>query len=252
MTTEGVKTLAEAMNEYFSQYELEEICGQFEIRLVYSGTKPDHLKLLRNAMSNLDARKNRRFLLALVNDLLARCKQTIENLPMSDNLYHQQMIPQLQKVKRQLAQRTSSAGSAGRQADVKLGNSQSDLESFFAGAKTEVTVVDTQLGTAALEFMTKVKKPIRLLTCQTLENFERDFFKSLKRFRHKGHSVEIRRHSDIHDRLILFNKRCWVSGMSLKDAADGDFELIEIIDYKAAINRIIQDRWSEAEAIIIG
>ena len=191
MTTESTKTLAEAMNEYFSQYELEELCSQFEIDLVYSGTKPDHLKLANNLMSDLDSGKNRRFLHALVDDLLARCRQTIENLPMSDDLYHQQMIPQLQQAKRQLAQRKSMAGAAGRQADVKLGNLQSDLESFFAGAKTEVTVVDTALGTAALDFMNKVKKPIRLLTCQTLEKFERDFFQALKRFRQKGHSVEI-------------------------------------------------------------
>jgi hypothetical protein len=203
-------------------------------------------------MSDLDSGKNRRFLHALLDDLLARCQQTIENLPMGDNLYHQQMIPQLQQVKRQLAQRKATAGAAGRQANVKLGNRHSDLQSFFAGAKTEVTVVDTELGTAALEFMGKVNKPIRLLTCQALEHFERDFFQSLKRFRQKGHSVEIRRHANINDRLIVFNKRCWVSGRSLKDAAAGEYELIEIIDYKAVIVRSINDRWSRAEAIIIG
>ncbi|KPJ78177.1 MAG: hypothetical protein AMJ54_04985 [Deltaproteobacteria bacterium SG8_13] len=252
MTTESVTTLAEAMTEYFSQYELEELCGQFEIHLVYSGTKPDHQKLAKNLMSDLDSKKNRRFLLALVDDLLARCQQTIENLPMGDNLYHQQMVPQLQKFKRLLVQRKSSPKDTGRQTSVKIGNVRSALESFFAGAQTEVTIVDTQLGSAALEFMARVKNPIRLLTRQTLEKFEHDFFQSLKQFRQKGHSVEIRRHADIHDRLILFNKRCWVSGKSLKDAAGGDFELIEIIDYKAAVVRTVQDRWGEAESIIIG
>jgi len=252
MYTESIKTLAEAMNEYFSQYELEELCGQFEIHLVYSGTKPDHLKLAKNLMSDLDSEKNRRFLHALVDDLLARCQQTIENLPMNDNLYHQQMIPQLQKFKRLLAQRKLSARDAGRQAEVKLGRIRSGLESFFAGAQTEVTVADTELGAAALGFMDKVKNPIRLLTCQSLDNFERDFFKSLKLFRQQGHTVEIRRHADVHDRLILFNNRCWLSGRSLKDAAAGNFELIEIIDFKAAIVRKVQDRWNEAEAVIIG
>ncbi len=252
MNTESVKTLAEAINEYFSQYELEELCGQFEIQLVYSGTKPDHLKLAKNLMSDLDSGKNRRFLKALLDDLLARCRQTIENLPMSDNLYHQQMIPQLQKFKNFLVQRKPSARIAGRQTQVKLGNVRSSLESFFASARTEVIVVDTELGSPVLEFMVKVKNPIRLLTCQSLEDFERDFIKSLKLFRQKGHSAEIRRHVDIHDRLILFNKRCWLAGMSLTIAAEGDFELIEIIDYKAGIVRKVQDRWNEAEAVIIG
>ena len=252
MYTESIKTLAEAMNEYFSQYELEELCNQFEIHLVYSGTKPDHLKLAKNLMSDLESGKNRRFLNALVDDLLARCRQTIENLPMSDNLYHQQMIPQLQKFKHLLMQRRPSARNAGQQTEGKLGRIRSGLESFFAGAQTEVTVADTELGAAALAFMTKVKNPIRLLTCQSLENFEGDFFKALKLFRQQGHSVEIRRHADIHDRLILFNNRCWLAGSSLKDAAAGDFELIEVIDFKTAIARKVQDRWNEAETIVIG
>ncbi len=251
MYTESVKTLAEAMNEYFSQYELEELCGQFGIHLVYSGTKPDHLRLAKNLMSDLDAEKNRRFLHALLDDLLARCRQTIENLPMGDNLYHQQMIPQLQKFKRLLAQRRPAVIDAGQQAEVKLGGVRSSLESFFAGARTEVTVVDTEIGAAALEFLAKVKNPVRMLTRQSLDDFERDFFNSLKRFRQKGHKVEIRRHADVHDRLILFNQRCWLAGMSLKDASRGNFELIEVIDYKAVIAEKVQDRWSAAEAIIV-
>jgi hypothetical protein len=251
MYTESAKTLAEAMSEYFSQYELEELCGQFDIHIVYSGTKPDHLKLAKNLMSNLESGKNRRFLHTMVEDLLARCRQTIENLPTSDDLYHQQMIPQLQKFKRLLAQRRPSAAAAGRQTEIKLGTIRSSLESFFAGARTEVIVVDAELGAAALEFMAKVKHPIRLLTRQTIEDFERDFFNSLKRFRNKGHSVEIRRHTDVHDRLILFNNRCWLAAVSLKDAAEGDFGLIEVTDYKEPISRIVQDRWREAEAIII-
>lgn len=251
MTTESVRTLAEAMNEYFSQYELEELCAQFKVHLFYSGTKPDHLKLANSLVSDLDSQKNRRFLHALVDDLLARCRQTIENLPMSDDLYHQQMIPQLQECKRLLAQRKSLTTDAGRKVEVRLSDGRTSLEAFFAGARTEVTVVDRQLGVAALDFMAKVKKPIRLLTGQSLEDFERHFFEALKQFRQKGHRVEIRRHVDLHDRLILFNKRCWLSGQSLKDAAAGDFELIEIFDHKAAIVRKIQDRWAEAEAIII-
>lgn len=252
MYTESTKTLAEAINEYFSQYELEELCGQFGIHLVYSGTKPDHLRLAKNLMSDLDSEKNRRFLHALVDDLLARCRQTIENLPMSDDLYHQQMIQQLQKFKHLLAQRKSTAKITGRKTEVKLGSVRSSLESFFAGAKTEVTVVDTELGASILEYMAGVKKPIRLLTRQPLENIDRDFFNSLKRFRESGHRVEIRRHADINDRLILFNKRCWLAGMSLKYAAEGDFGLIEVADFKAEVIKKVQARWKKAEAIIIG
>lgn len=252
MYTESVKTLAEAVNEYFSQYELEELCGQYEIRLVYSGTKPDHLRLAKNLMSDLDAGKNRRFLHALVDDLLARCRQTIENLPMSDDLYHQQMIPQLQRFKQLLAQRRPTTKIAGKKTEVKLGGVRSSLESFFAGAQTEVTVVDTELGAAVLEFMARVNKPIRLLTRQSIESIERDFLNSLKLFRNKGHKVDIRRHADINDRVILFNKRCWLAGMSLKYAAEGDFGLIEVIDFKAAIIKKIQAQWKKAEAIVIG
>ena len=252
MNTESIKTLAEAVNEYYSQYELEELCGQFEINLVYSGTKPDHLKLAKKLMSDLDAGKNRRFLHALVDDLLSRCRQTIENLPMSDDLYHQQMIPQLQKFKQLLAQRKPATKTGVQRTEVRLGGVKSSLESFFAGARTEVTVVDTELGAALLEFMSRVNKPIRLLTRQSVENIEREFFNSLKVFRSKGHRVEIRRHADINDRLILFNKRCWLAGMSLAYATEGDFGLIEVNDFKAEIVKKVQLRWKKGEAIIIG
>lgn len=252
MYTESVKTLAEAVNEYYSQYELEELCGQFDIHLVYTGTKPDHLKLSKKVMADLDSEKNHRFLHALLEDLLAKCRQTIDNLPKSDNLYHQQMIPQLEKFKRMLAQRRPSAKDAGVHAEVKIGGVRSALETFFAGAKTDLTVVDTELGAVVLEFMAKVKNPIKMLTRQTLDQFERDFFKSMKQFRQKGHRVEIRRHADIHDRVILFNKRCWLAGTSLKDAATGDYKLIELIDFKDDITRKVESWWKKAESIIIG
>ena len=249
MENENIKTLAEAMNEYFSQYELEELCGQFKISLVYSGTKPDHMKLAKNLLTDLDSEKNRRFLKALVEDLLARCRQTIENLPMGDNLYHQQMIPQLQKYKRLLAQPRTSGRGAGRRTEVMIDGVRSDLESFFASAQTEVIVVDTELGGAILEYLMKVQHPVRLLTSQNLRDIDRGFLAALKQFRKKGRSVDIRRHTDVHNRLILFNQRCWLAGMSLKDAVLGDYDLIEMIDFKAAIIRKVQDRWNEAKVI---
>ena len=252
MYSQSIKLLAEAVTEYFSQYELEELCAQFDIPLVYSGTKPDHLKMANNVLSDLDTEKNRQFLHSLVEEMLERCRQAIENLPMGDNLYHQQMIPQLEKFKRLLAQRKSTARTAGRLTEVKLGDQRSSMESFFAAAKTEVTVVDSELAAVILDYMDKVKHPIHLLTNQTIEDIEQAFFSSLKQFRQEGHSVEIRRHADIHDRLILFNKRCWLAGRPLKEAAGGDYELIELIDFKAAIIPTVQQLWKEAEAIILG
>ena len=49
------------------------------------------------------------------------------------------------------------------------------------------------------------------------------------------------------DRFIVFNEKCWVLGVSLKDAGAKSLSLIEIKDNKQPILREIARKWGEAE-----
>ena len=251
MAAENIKTLVDAVNEYFSQYELEDLCSQHNITLDYSGTKPDHMKLVKNLIANIDAGNNRRFMKALLEDLLARCKDTIENLPLGDNLYHQQMIPQLQKLKR-FVDTPKPAAKVGQPSAIKRQTPKSELIELFSRAKTEVTVVDTALDAATFECLLKVKSLIRMMTPQEVVSIDQNFFLALKMFRSKGHTVELRRYADIHNCCILFNNRCWLANMPIKNAGKAEFGFVEVVDFKSLISGRINKWWDAAEQIIIG
>jgi hypothetical protein len=251
MAAESIKTLVDAVNEYYSQYELEDLCSQHNITLDYSGTKPDHMKLAKNVLANIDAGSNRRFMKALLEDLLVRCQDTIENLPLGDNLYHQQMIPQLQKLKRYL-DAPKPAAKVAQPSATKSPTPKSNLVELFSRAKTEVTVVDTTLDAATFECLRKVKSPIRLLTRQEVVSLDQNFFRALKMFRSKGGTVELRRYADIHNCCILFNNRCWLASMSIKNAGKAEFSIVEVVDFKSLIAGRIKNWWETAEPIIIG
>jgi hypothetical protein len=81
---------------------------------------------------------------------------------------------------------------------------------------------------------------------------DENFIKALKMFRSKGRTVELRRYADIHDCCILFNNRCWLASMSIKNADNADFTIVEVVDFKTLIAGRIKNWWEAAEAIIIG
>jgi hypothetical protein len=251
MAAENIKTLIDAINEYFSQYELEDLCSQYNISLDYSGTKPDHTKLAQKLLTYTDDGNNRRFLKALLEDLLGKCRETIENLPLQDNLYHQQMIPQLQELKRYLNAPKPTARAA--QPSVAISpTSKSSLVELFSRAKTDVTLVDTAPGAGSFECLRKVKSPIRLLTRKEAVNLDQNFIRALKMFRSKGRTVELRRYVDIQNCCILFNNRCWLASTSIKNAGNADFNIVEVVDFKSLIAGRINNWWEAAETIMIG
>ena len=45
METENINILADAIKEYFGDYELEELCNQFNIEMDYLSVSPNHKKL---------------------------------------------------------------------------------------------------------------------------------------------------------------------------------------------------------------
>ena len=51
MNQETVNILADAIKEYYGDYELEELCNQYNIDLNYLGVSPNHKKLASKMIS---------------------------------------------------------------------------------------------------------------------------------------------------------------------------------------------------------
>lgn len=230
------KILADALGEYFSPYELEDLCGRFEIKLDYSGTQPNLLHLSRKLVGEADARK-RRFLAALVNVLAKRCRDRIDNTAREDRLYHQEMLQQIRQLKHHLPGAGAEAGTAGRPSQLAL---------FLARARTELTIIDPEPGTGTLQCLLQVKPSIRMLMKQGSAAQDAKFLHGLKELRAHGRQIAARVHPDLHDRVIAFNRRCWLAGAPLHDAARKPIPLIEVVDARRPLLRLVEDRWREA------
>jgi hypothetical protein len=251
MDQENVKNLADALKDYLSQYELEDLCRRFGVVLNYSGTSPNLRRLAGDILSNPQAGQNRQFLHTLISEMLKRCQEQIQNTTREDNLYHKQMFLQLNQLKQSLS--PDKAGSPALESLPESGASiPSNLQEFFARAGTALTVVDADPAAGTLDCLQNVAHPIRLLTKEPKNGFDQNFIRALKSSNERGKTIELRLYPDIHDRVILFNRRCWLAGGPLKDAANTAVALIEVIDNRDAISDRVEKMWLAAEMLIIG
>jgi len=252
MDPENVKNLADALKDYFSQYELEDLCRRFGVVLNYSGTSPNLRRLAGDILSNPQADQNRQFLHTLISELLQRCQEQIQNTTREDNLYHKQMILQLNQLKQSLSPDKAGASSIPESFPESGASIRSNLAEFFGRADTAVTVVDADPAAGTLDCLQKVAHPIRLLTKEPSGGFDQNFIRVLKTLNERGKTIEMRLHPDIHDRVILFDRRCWLAGGPLKDTANAPLTLIEVIDNRDAISDRVENMWLAAELLIIG
>jgi len=238
MKSNSDKLLADALGEYFSPYELEDLCARFEIHLDYSGNQPNLLNFARKLRHDVDVRK-RRFQAALINVLVKRCQDRIENTVHEDRLYHQQMMLQIRQLKNSLP--AEAAVSSG----ARSAPSRPQLASFLARARSELTVVDPEPGTGTLQCLLLVKQPIRMLVKQGPSAREPKFLHGLKELRAHGRNIQARAHPELHDRIIAFDQRCWIAGAPLRSAVRKQIPLVEIVDARRLLLKMVEDRWSE-------
>ena len=223
---------------------------RFGIVLNYSGTSPNLRRLAGDILANPHADKNRQFLHTLISALLNKCQEQIQNTTREDNLYHQKMILQLNQLKQSLS--PDKAGAPPPESFPEPGASiRSSLVEFFGRAGTALTVVDADPAAGTLDCLEKVAHPIRLLTREPRGGFDQNFIRVLKTLPERGQTIELRLHPDTHERVILFNRRCWLSGGPLKDGANTPFKLIEVIDNRDASSDRLENMWQVAEMLII-
>ena len=248
MGTKGIEILTDAMKEYYGNYELEELCDQFNIDVDYLGVNLNHVKLANSLVSHNDF-GHQQLLSKLLQDLVQRCDQRILNSTWESNVFDEQMKPQLKKLQLLLAHNKKPVQIAEAK-NYRL-KTISDTIKFFSTAQTAVTLVDTQFGSTTFECFKEVQHPLRLLTSRESQALAAGFDAILKSFCSSCPDVEIRRHIMIHDRYIFFNGRCWMASSPLDTIESTPVSVIESIDLKAAVAREIERKWREAEKYII-
>lgn len=248
MSTKAIEILTDAIKEYYGNYELEELCNQFNIDVDYLGVNLNHLKLASNLVSHNDF-GHQQMLAKLLQDLVQRCDQRILNSTWESNVFDEQMKPQLKKLQLLLSKNKKPVQIA--EAKNYRFKNISDTIKFFSTAQTAVTLVDIQFGSTTFECLKEVQHPLRLLASREAGSLAEGFDAILKSFCSNCPDVEIRRHVMIHDRYIFFNGRCWMASSSLDAIESAPMTVIECIDLKAAIAREIERKWREAEKYIL-
>jgi len=245
MKDESIEMLADAFKEYYTNYELDDICNQFDIEIDYQDADPDYVKLAQTLTTTTSRQSTQKFLKTLIPDMLKRCTERIANSTSEDLIYHQQMIRHIegfQWLLREPKQETKSVTPGSYIFSVK-----SEVQTYFSTAKTDVIIVDPLIGVGTLDCVVGVKSQIRVLTGKQPNSFDRGFEATLKRFRSKIPNISIRLYKPLQDRFIVFNEKCWLAGASIKDAGSKTLSLIEIRDHKQLILKEIARKWSEAE-----
>ena len=248
MSTKAIEILSDAIKEYYGNYELEELCNQFNVDVDYLGVNLNHGKLANQLVGKNDY-NHRKLLSKLLEDLLQRCNHRILNTTWESNVFDEQMQPQLKKLQFLLAKEEGPV----KVAEPKNYRIKAKSESikFFSSAKTAVTLVDTQLGSVTFESLKNVQTPLRLLTSREPDALADGFDKIIKGYCASCPDVEVRRHVMIHDRYIFFNGRCWLASASLNSIGSKPLNVIECVDAKSAIAREIERKWREAEKYLI-
>jgi hypothetical protein len=248
MGTKAIEILSDAIKEYYGNYELEELCNQFNVDVDYLGVNLNHTKLASDLVHH-DRHGHRQLLSRLLKDLLQRCDQRILNSTWESNVFDEQMKPQLKKLQL-LLDRDNKQVQFATAKNYHL-KTLLEVKKFFSSAQTAVTLVDTRLGSSTLECLQDVQQPLRLLTNREPTALAAGFDAILRGFCSSCSEVEIRRHVMIHDRYIFFNGRCWMVSASMDSIATKAISVIECIDLKAAAAREIERKWREAEKYVI-
>lgn len=244
MKNESTEMLADAIKEYYTNYELDDFCNQFDIEIDYQGADPDYMKLARTITTSTSHQSTQRFLKTLIPDLLKRCNERIANSTSEDLIYHQQMIRQIEGF--QLLLREQKGEAKVKPPGSYILSVKSEVQTFFSRAKTDVIIVDPWIGVGTLDCVVGVKSQIRLLTGKQPDSFDKGFEATMKRFRSKIPNISIRLYKPLQDRFIVFNEKCWLAGASIKDAGTTTLNLIEIRDNKQLILKEIARKWGEA------
>jgi len=168
MEAESIEILSDAIKEYLGNYEFDELCGRFGLKIEYQNNHPDRRKLVTELITQKYRDINRRFLDAILPKLVHRCEDRILNTTWEVNVFDEQMISQLKSLQNFLAGEKQSV--LQTKTVNRFFNEKQQLIRFLSRAKTVLIIVDTQIDQTTFDCIQKVQTPIRLLTRQTLQD----------------------------------------------------------------------------------
>jgi len=246
MEREYIEILTNAIQEYFGNYEFDELCGRFCLTVEFLGKHPNRQKLATKLITQ-DHDNHRKFLELIVPKLVRRCEDRILNSTWDANIFDEQMLPQLKSLQNFLAEKKPS----DNRTQTKLVNlnftAEEQLAQFMSKCKTVLTIVDRQIGKTTFECLKKVQTPIRLLTRPNNQDMAAGIEGLVDEFRKNGHEIETRCLLRLNDRFIVFNGRCWMANRSLVDVGKATLSLIECVDTQSLLVKEIARRWREAK-----
>ena len=248
METENIEILSDGIKEYFGNYELEELCGRFNIEIEHLGVNPNHKKLVTELMADKSRENHRRFLEDILSKLLRRCEDRILNTTWEVNVFDEHMLPQLKKLQSIVAGNQKSVLKS--RAANRFIKEQSQLIKLLGNAKTPLTILDTQIGQATFDSIQMVKTPVRLLIGQSQQDMAVNLNGQLAQLRKQGRDIEVRHHLKLNDRFIIFNGRCWMASCSLIEVGQVTLSMIECLDTKPVVIKGIGRKWREAKVFL--
>lgn len=93
-----------------------------------------------------------------------------------------------------------------------------ELSSHTQAAKDEIFIIDSYVDEEAIElYLADVDESVskKILTMNTSGKFDQVARKFVKR---SDDSIEVRKHNDVHDRIVFVDDQCFIIGISIKDA----------------------------------
>ncbi len=244
MDDKYIPILTDAIKTYYSIEEIFELCKLFDTKSELDGTELSVLKFSEQLITKIEHDNNRRFLEALVPSLLSRAQKGAAETTWDKQKFHRTMVTNLEDLSPQMGE-----SKLPEELSVSEGNeftAKSKVRELLGSAETEITIVDNYVGLSTLDCLRDTKYPVRILTGQRSESIESGFHRGIKDFISEGYKVEIRQHSKLHDRFILFNDKCWIVGSSLKHAGRKRLNIIECVDSKDSIIAEVDHKWREA------
>ncbi len=248
MEKETVEILSDAIKEYYGDYELEELCSRFGLKIEFEGVHPNHRKLVNQLVAQKYRDNYHRFLKTILPKLLSRCEERILNTTWEVNVFDEHMRPQLERLQNFFEGQNRS--DPIEQSANRFFTGRARLAEFLRRTKTALSIVDTRVDKTTFDCFKGIRTPIRLLIGQGEKEIIDSIGDSLGEFRGQGHEIEIRRHLKLNDRFIIFNGRCWMASCSLADVDQVTLSIIECVDTKPVVVKEIGRKWRESKVFL--
>lgn len=238
-----IPKLATLLATYFETAEFIEMAAVFGVRTEVSDDdsgRSQWFSVARQLLENPDLENTRLLLASLLEQFEARNATAIARTDWERRAAHETLRPIVKDL-------TTSLSQIGAPSEIvvppgKRFSAKSKVREHLAEATTDILIVDPYIGLGTLDCLRLVGNPIRLLTAEAPTAIEGGFERALTEFKKEGLIIDVRRAPRLHDRHLVFNRRCWLVGSSLKDAGSKGFHCIEIHEC-AALIADLESKW---------